>query len=148
MGIKVTDNGVRQRIDNTAVRTTKAALRELRKGGRAIEELAKNMAPVDEGHLEESITYEEDTGGLNRRKRINVYVDEDKAADGNSKVGHYATVVHEGLDGKNYGGGPKSRAKEAATGVEVGPFFMTRAVDELEDEIAASVEAALKKVLR
>lgn len=147
MGIKVKDSGIRQGISRVAKRTNKAALRELRKGGRAIETLSKEMAPVDEGYLEQSITYQEKVGGKRRRKKIDIFVDESIAADGKSKVGDYATLVHEGVD-KRYGEGPRSKAKADALGVEVGPFFMTRAVEELEDEIAAKVKAALKKALK
>jgi len=149
MGIKVRgDYGVKKKLENISKRSSKGALREMRKGGKQIEELAKKMAPIDEGNLEEAITYEEDRSGINNRIAIKIFVDEDKVVTAKKNVGDYALIVHDNLDGKNYGKGEKSKEKAKREGVEVGPFFMDRAVEELKDEIADAVERAVKRAIK
>jgi len=147
MGFKIKDTGIAMRLENIAKRTNKAATRELERGAIAIRDLARDFAPVDEGFLEESITVDHDRGGINRRNRYSVYVDDSLEVDAKTKVGDYARLVHEGI-GKAYGQGPGSLEKAAQLGVEVGPFFMTRALEELEGDIRRRIATALKKTLK
>lgn len=126
-------------------------LRVLLKGAQDIQSLARRMAPVDEGNLEQAIVLdppnltEETIAAGTRRKNITVYVDENLPAENGKKVGDYATVMHESV----YEPGEKSQAKQSADpSVTVGRKYLERAVDEIEPEIYRSVEDKLREVIR
>ena len=146
MGMRVT--GIEQTafmLENIVRKTTRKALAAMRSGAKDIRDLAIKQAPVDEGNLEQSITISEDDGGINRRKRMYVFVDEDMAVESRpgATVGDYAAEMHEGT----YNLGPLSQEKQDSQSALVGPKFLERAVDELEDEIVGEIEAAIKGLL-
>jgi len=144
MGLKLrNDKIVAKSLLRTGDRTSAMALKAVVKGGEKIQELSKKMAPVDKGSLESAIkmTIPQERG-INGRKIVTVYVDEDMSVIGRSdkKVGSYATEMHEAF----YKPGELSQKKSNANGVFVGRKYLERAAEELESEIRASVEKAAK----
>lgn len=118
----------------------------MERGAEDVQELARKMSPVDMGNLEKAIKIASDTEGINRRKRFEIYIDEDMPAEGRKvgiKVGKYSVYMHESI----YNLGKKSKAKESAVGVKVGRKFLERAGEELTPEIVEKVKAAVAKVV-
>mgnify|MGYP001037944824 CR=1 FL=1 len=150
MGLKVTGiSETKARIENDAERSSRAALREVERGAKKIVERARRQAPVDEGNLENAIKIlGHDRGGLNRRKRIVVGVDGSMPVPERpgKTVGDYAGLMHENL--QPYGIfelGEKSRDKQRNNpDVIVGGKFLERAAQDLQQEIAQAVLAALR----
>lgn len=109
----------------------------------AIRLLAIRMAPIDKGNLEEAIKVRPETPGRVRneagqfeRQEIEVYIDMNMPIAGRKgkTIGDYAYEMHEHLT--PYGPlklGPKSEAKNS--GVQVGGGFLTRAMEELAEDI-------------
>ena len=146
MGLKVTNIGpVAKRLENLhkGVVGDKART-EMGKGAKKIRNLARLQAPFLDGNLEKAIKIETEYGGINGRKRFTVYVDESMAIPGRSgaTIGDYAVRMHEGV----YNLGKKSLQKQSA-GVIVGRKYLERAADDLGDEIARQVVAAIKAAL-
>jgi hypothetical protein len=105
-----------------------------------IVELAKKMAPVDEGNLEESITAKVTYEGPKRRLAIDVYM---KPEVNGVNVEAYATRMHEG----SYKLGPKSQIKQAGQSEVVGPGFLTRAAEPEAQKFAERMLGAIKEVI-
>lgn len=123
-------------------RAVKGAFDQMRKEAKRIESLAKQMAPVDEGDLEDAIQMVETGGGRDNlgrfsRKSITIEVDMNASAGVDSQgrprtVGAYAYTMHEHLT--PYGEfrlGKKSRAKQASQSVMVGGKYLERAMEEV-----------------
>ena len=147
MGVTVTDTAS-VLIDNTLHRSTREALATMRKGAIDIRDLARKMAPVDEANLEGAIKSDDkDAGGINGRKRIEVFVDVDMPVPGRpgKVVGDYSDIMHEDV---TYKLGKKSKAKQAANpGIKVGAKYLERAADELSPAIMLAVQNAVSKIL-
>lgn len=123
-------------------KTTSAALRESRKGMKAIRDRARDYAPVDEGNLEAAIELEEFVDG--RRKAWIVGVDVEQLGPGYQKTGfRYDIAMHEGV----YKLGPLSEAKGGAA-AGVGPKYLERAVREIKPEIEKNIRSAIKRGLK
>lgn len=122
----------------------------------ALRDLARAMAPVDEGNLEEAIKVspDEDVDVFGMRNvEYRIYIDMDMEAphhnaDGSvtkgtedKVVGDYAYYVHEYVTpAGNNQLGPESQLKQEANGdVEVGGGFMTRAAEEIEKTIIQQI---------
>ena len=118
-------------------------------------DLARRMAPVDQGNLEDAIQVEELTGSRNAngqfaRNEIAIWVNPDQAAH-HGLVGDYAYLMHEYLD---IGArqmlkrlGKKSQEKQAANpDVVVGGKFMQRALDARSDSVLSEVNQVVKQV--
>lgn len=116
-----------------------------------LRDLARDMAPIDEGNLEEAIKVDpdEDIDVFGGRKIIyRVYIDMDMEAPHhnvngdvtkgteNKTVGDYAYYVHEYVtpSGNNQLG-ELSAEKQESVDVEVGGGFMTRAAEQIEQTI-------------
>ncbi|WP_028449708.1 hypothetical protein [Chitinibacter tainanensis] len=139
-------------IEQVGKRVMKHAVDRMRLEAERMRELAIDYAPVDTGRLENAIKIAEDQGGINRRKRFFVYVDEQHVEDGKA-VGEYLYFIHEGFsrgkDGSiraSYELGELSQAKDAGRGV-VGPKFLERAGEERAKAVSASIYNAVKEVL-
>jgi hypothetical protein len=118
------------------------AIAELRKGATQIQKSAQQFAPLDKGPLESSIKIDEQV--TPERASITIYVDESTPTDRHGvAVGDYAMALHEG----SYNLGPHSRAKAASLGVQVGPKYLERALRAHRPDIAAALNAAIKKAL-
>lgn len=132
-------------------KATKAALRQLKKEALIVEDVAKKMAPVDFGDLENAIKMKQvdvgrDSGGRFQKNQFVIGLDpnypcKDPKDPSGKRVGDYALVVHEylpwGTDqkvpapwGGLWGLGEKSLAKQARVApLEVGGGFMYRAFE-------------------
>lgn len=118
-----------------------------------IQNLAKQMAPIDDGNLEKAIkVFPESTPatrvrnalGQFARVDIYVYVDMDMPADEGKKVGDYAYIMHEHLTPFGaYNLGPKSAAKQAGQSVMVGGKYLERAYAQLAEETLSEVSRDL-----
>lgn len=158
-------------LDRLQEDTTRTARYQLASESRKIAEMARKMAPVDEYNLEKAITYQSvGTGAYGKQGRDSkgkmdkntwiIGVDVNAPAK-NKRVGDYAMFVHEhlpwGTDEKIrkpdsnelWGLGPKSLAKQAASGIEVGGAFMYRAMEEINGEgmIKRRVVEAIEKTI-
>lgn len=141
MGLKVTGlDGLGIRLENVALRASEGAREALERGSQKIRVKAIDYAPVDEGNLEEAIKTESNRDGIHGRKTFSVYVDDTAPGTRANNVGQYATIMHEGV----YKLGEKSQEKDAGRGV-VGPKYLERALDDLEDEIKTDVQNNVNK---
>ena len=145
MGMRIEDYASVM-LENIKQSAPRGALAAMRKGAEDIQELAREMAPVEKHNLEESIQIAEDREGARGRTRVFVYIDEGMAAEGRPfgvTVGDYAVYMHEG----KYKLGPKSKEKQSGTSVRVGRKFLERAADELAPEIFEKVTRAIERSL-
>ena len=140
-------------VDTTAKKRVRAALvrRAL-----AIRDLARKMAPRDEGFLEKAIEIRgesteraRDSGGRFTYKPIEVYIDMDVPIEGRDgkTVGNYAYFVHEHLHPVPGGWklGDESERKQAENpGIQVGGLFLERAAEAQEKDL----DAALLDIVR
>lgn len=143
MGIRITGvQNLQSRISNVSERASRGAREGMEAAAEAIKDLAKQYAPVDEGSLEESIKVAKaEDSDFRNRIAYTVYVDENEPSPRGGVVGNYAVWIHEG----NYNLGKKSQEKAMETGMYVGRKFLEYAVDNLHDELKATIEAKLKQ---
>ena len=142
MAVVVTGmEGLLVSLNNIADRSSRGARSELQKGAIEIRNLARRMAPVDEGNLEESIK-EGSFRGVDGRNVYTVEVDETVVSSTGGVVGDYAERMHEG----DYHLGLKSEVKQAGNpDIYVGRKFLERAMEDLDDEIKRKVEAKVSQ---
>lgn len=146
MALKFTGvNRLLTKLSNVAKETNRNTRQALRKGGLTVQKAARENAPVDHGDLEDAIEIEESLTGLNRRMEVAVYVNPDKEAYGEAKVGDYAFYLHDNFEWEL---GPKSQAKSDANGGKVGPLYLDRALEEHVDEIEQDLQEALSEAFR
>ena len=135
----------------------RGAAKGLRKTGEDMAALARRMAPVDHGFLEDAIKVDPPKGtpqprddrGRFMQKQIIVYVDGTMPAYGNKTVGDYAYTIHEHQApvGNLYALGKRSFEKQLADpGVIVGGGFMDRAAEVVMTGIDPWIEDLLKEV--
>lgn len=149
MGISVTGGyETAIRLENIGKRSSEAVRQALAKGAKSIRDLAERQAPVDLGGIEASLQINIDArSGINNRNVWEIFIKDIPSGRPNETTHDYAFLVHEGLHGSKLG--PKSQAKQDAdTSVRVGPFFLSRAVDELEVDIDRAVKEAVRRALR
>lgn len=157
-----------ERLESDTTRTARA---QLASEAKKVAKMAKKMAPVDEYNLEDAITFQSvgqgaygkqgtDSSGRFNKNAWTIGVDINAMA-GNKRVGDYAVLVHEYLPwgttekwpmpgtNKLWGLGPKSLAKQATSGVEVGGAFMYRAMEEINGSglIKRRVVEAIEKTI-
>ncbi|MDR9847019.1 HK97 gp10 family phage protein [Herbaspirillum huttiense] len=156
MGVKVTGIGeVSDLIRQLETTTRRRAVKKLHEKGVEMRDLARKMAPIDDGNLEKAIKVRPETLGdrardeMGRfvRTEIEVYVDVDMPVpDRPGKVvGDYAFEIHEHLTPAGpMQLGPRSEEKNQNNGgVEVGGGFLDRAAAEIEK----GLEAAFNEIL-
>lgn len=156
MGVKVTGIGdVSDMIMRLEATTRRRAVKKLQEKGVEMRDLARKMAPVDDGNLEQAIKMRPETIGerprdeLGRfaRTEIEVYVDVDMPIpDRPGKVvGDYAFEIHEHLTPAGpLQLGPRSEEKNQNNGgVEVGGGYLDRAAAEIEK----GLDAAFNEIL-
>jgi hypothetical protein len=135
------------KLRRTEKTTSKRLLLHMRNSAIKIRDLARALAPVDEGNLEDAIQVIEDGESfLGRTRKIEMIgVDSSRLGEGYTKYGHrYDVFMHEG----SYNLGQKSQDKAAANGKMVGPKYLTRAWQELEPSIASKAQAIADDVAR
>ena len=139
MGVRVNFRQTLVDLQQVAKRTTRASRRQIAIEARRLEDLSRKYTPVDSGDLEGSHRTDRTLGA---RGRVGYTV-------GFGDNVNHAITVHENLSGQAFGMGEKSRAKAAALGlspgIDVGPFFLTRAFDELETSMVRNMEEAVRK---
>jgi hypothetical protein len=160
MGVKV--EGAEQLmflLKQGGSKAMKGALDQMRVEAKEMAELAREMAPVDEGDLEKAIKVRETGGGRGssgqfRRKELVIEVDGDMPAGTNKEgqtvtVGDYAYEIHEHMApaGTRYNLGPKSRAKQASQRTVVGGKYLERALVEKEKGLVNRVVEAVTDAL-
>lgn len=160
MGVEV--EGTEQLIfllKQGGAKAMKGAIEQMRKEGAEMRDLAREMAPVDEGDLEKAIKMRETGGGRTgtgqfRRKEIVIEVDGDMPAGTNKEgktvtVGDYAYEIHEHMTpaGTRFRLGPKSRAKQDGQSTIVGGKYLERAVVEKEKGLVNRVVEAVSEAL-
>lgn len=114
----------------------------LKAGANMTVKLARSFAPVDKGDLEDAIVVLKQTKRILGKAEVTVGVDESRMVndDPTKSVGEYAWLMHEGT----YNLGPKSEDKEMELGVEVGPKFLTRALQEVRPGLMSKLKSMLK----
>ncbi|MCY1369006.1 hypothetical protein D9M69_560230 [compost metagenome] len=139
------------------MRAKKRAVRRIYDEANKIAEIAREMAPVDEGYLEKSIKVSpssleraRDEMGRFVRTDVSVFVDEDMMVPTTSgkqkRVGDYAYMVHEWVTPygmKNLG--PLSQEKQMSTSYVVGGGFLERAADMRVDDLVQGVAEDLRE---
>lgn len=144
MGLQIT--GVEElllRLQRAEREVLKGAVDQMREEAKGIRDLARKMAPVDEGDLEKAIKYEEQRGrdARGRFAATTFLIGVDSTVVANSpnregqkiKVGDYAYIMHEHLTPYGrYNLGPKSQAKQSGQQEMVGGKFLERAAAEKE----------------
>ncbi len=156
---------VKLTLGRVASDAIKLSSKEVMKIGYEIQDLAKRMAPIDYGNLEQAIKIRgigslRDAGGRFTKGggSFEIYVDNNMVAeqpDSERKnqpvyVGDYAWWVHENV--QPYGQanlGPKSEEKQATDpSVQVGGGFMDRAAEQGARNIDAKIGALIAKRLQ
>jgi CO dehydrogenase/acetyl-CoA synthase gamma subunit (corrinoid Fe-S protein) len=131
------------RLDMNGKRRVKQSLIEK---AYEIRDLARKMAPRDEGFLEDAIKVRGDEAmardelGRFARVEVEVYIDMDMDVERNDgrvvKIGDYAYFIHEHLTpAGSWQLGEESQAKQAGQQEVVGGAFMDRAVDAMDKKI-------------
>jgi hypothetical protein len=149
MGVKV--KGIAElayKLENMMETSIRGASDILEAGADDIQKLAREMAPVDEGNLEQAIMVEKKRDGINRRNTFEVYVDDSLQANGEKTIGDYALIMHEGRGSIWHDLGKKSQLKNASVSARVGEKYLERAADEYRDSIIRAVELFYKKRAR
>jgi HK97 gp10 family phage protein len=125
-------------LRNIGERVAENARKTMHRAADKIVERARLMAPVDEGNLEEAIQKDIKYEGKRNRLAIDIVIMD--TVNG-VNVADYATYMHEG----SYNLGPLSQAKQASTGVTVGPGFITRAGEEQKIKLEAAMIGAVNE---
>jgi succinate dehydrogenase/fumarate reductase flavoprotein subunit len=119
------------------------AITVLTQGGKDIQELAKKYAPLDLGPLESSIKVRESI--TEHQAIVSIYVDPNTPTPIAGKVvGDYALTMHEG----EYNLGPRSLSKQAASGLTVGPKYLSRSLNDNKPRILAELREVIRKHLK
>lgn len=135
MGMTVDLSQVRGRIANLSALIKGNEQVILKQISQTVSGAAKDRAPVDEGHLTADIKGEmQEAGG---QKAAVIYV------PSNATTKDYAIPMHEG----DYNLGPLSQAKQAKLGVRVGNKFITRAIDDSQEDMKTIIYYNLTKGL-
>ena len=129
-------------LEDSSTITRRESKRVLRQGAKDIMEASKQMAPIDDGELEEA--HEIAVVRLNKDEmEVEITVGGNV---GGVDVDEYAWEQHESLTpAGDWQLGPRSKAKNASNPANrpVGGKFLERAVDEYEDEIAIKIADTL-----
>jgi len=150
MGMKISFDAraIVAKLTQIGEHAEKRGAEALRKGAHEIRNRARAYAPLEHGGLEHAIQVYSDRSGINRRRVYYVYIDPDMPeldAGGkptSRKVGRYMMMMHEG----SYNLGKRSLAKEASSGVSVGPKFLERAADEVIDKLNQAVAQHIRGI--
>jgi len=129
-----------RRLVRVEKKTNRRALAAVRRNAKLIQKRAIEYAPVDEGFLEDAIRIGEVRGGKNRFEFL-IGVDTNKLGPSYTQRGfRYDIAMHEG----SYRLGIKSAEKEAFSGKNVGPGYLSRAFKDYEKKVIKDVEEALR----
>ncbi len=145
-GIKIT--GVSElltRFNNISRVSTAETSKALKKSATEVQKLARKYAPLDRGNLEDAIQVI--SGNKIGRAFAEYYVGVNESHPvperPDKTVGDYALEMHEG----EYDLGFRSQEKARKLGVEVGPKYLERALDDLKKPIVDNFQAVVKEVI-
>ena len=145
MSVKIRGlSALQSRLENAVQRSSRGAREALKRGAHKVLERAQGQSPELYGNLADAIQLEK-VRDDKRRVAFQVSVDGSHAAGSKDQktVGEYVEPRHEGT----YNLGARSLAKQSANGLVVGRGFLSRALDDLREEIEKDVAAnALKGV--
>lgn len=136
------------RLEQLGERSNRAILQVMREEAEKLADTAKDFAPVDDGHLVDSIEVVEDREGINRRTRISVQMNPDAVDERGHSVAEYGMLIHELLApfGSGFWNlGKDSRAKDGGRGI-VGGKFITRAVIARQAVIGRRINEIARKL--
>lgn len=137
--VKVTGvSEVRLELRNIGDRVVETARKTMHRSAQRIETMAKRMAPVDHGNLEESIHIERSTGD---RGRLQLDVVAGGVVNG-VDTDQYAAIMHE----SDYELGWQSIDKQASNpDVVVGRKYLERAAEDEEAKLRPRMIAAVMR---
>lgn len=133
---------------------SRRVVKEMIAGGNLIADVAREMAPVDYGNLEQAIKVAvspvRDARGRFATREVSVYIDMDMRVPQfkNKRVGDYAYEVHEHVT--PYGPkqlGERSLLKQGTTNEIVGGGFLERAVEKVQKKVLDNIERAVDSFL-
>jgi hypothetical protein len=127
-------------IEQVGEKAKDGVVEQMRKEAFAMRDLARKMAPMDHGNLEEAIKVETTGGGRNSlgqftRKSFTVYVDMNMPSYDGRGIARYAYIMHEQL----YPAGPLNLGENSILkqlgqpDAMVGGLYMTRAADQISE---------------
>jgi len=121
-GISFDDSDFRRRLNDLLQRAAPLVQQALEEVGDFVQAEARDRAPIDEGMLTDSIEHEVYLGDGAVVIRVPM----------NAPAAQYAVPMHEDT---SYRLGPLSQGKQARVGQQVGPKYITRAIDENKEAI-------------
>lgn len=145
MGLKIKGlKKLRASLERQEQKTSKASLRFMRRAGREIAKEAAARAPVDTGDLESAISSRDAKRTDGRgRVTVEVYIDQDKLNLEEHNDYDYSVKMHEG----SYNLGLKSLIKAASSPYEIGPKFLSRAIEDNRDRLLKEAAEVVKRSL-
>lgn len=149
MGLRVSGlSKVLANMKRTEERVQKGSLEALRQAAKEVVALARKFAPIDDGDLTEAISAQEvrERTSLGRfgQIEIRVGVDVSKLNLEKRKGFDYSIPMHEG----SYNLGPLSRIKQAGQSEQVGPKYLSRALQQLKGKLTKDMEEAIRRAAR
>ncbi len=133
------------RFDNVSKVSNAKTSKALKQSATEVQKLARKFAPLDRGNLEDAIQV---IGGNKvSRAYAQYFVGVNESHPVPERPGHtvgdYALEMHEG----EYDLGERSQEKARNLGVEVGPKYLERALEELEKPIIENFQAVVKETI-
>lgn len=131
-GMAFDDREFRMNLDALVERAAPKVRAALEDVGDFVQAEARDRAPIDEGMLTDSIEHEVYLGDGAVVIRVPL----------NAPAAQYAVPMHEDLA---YMPGAKSQAKQSRVGQQVGPKYITRAIDDNRDAIREIVAENMRE---
>lgn len=144
---------VKTMLRNTARRVPDVARGQMKRSAKRTVDLAKIMAPEDEGNLSDSIRIEK-TYGDRGRLQIDIVVGNRSVTTVDGKVidlNSYALLVHEAYETAvaTKSPGPKTLQKMAENpSIKIGSGFLTRALEKEMDLLGPAMIEAIKEIIK
>lgn len=138
------------RLEQIGDRARKHAIEYMREEALEVGSVAVELAPVDEGNLEQAIEVDDvgggrDASGRFTRKAVAVYVNPNAPGSGGADtVDQYMRFIHDGY----YNLGPKSISKAALTGRPVGRRFLARALEHRAKEYVDGMTRVFRRYFK
>lgn len=132
--------GVAAKLGQAGGRIRKSINDQMENEAKAVQRIAQQMVPVDEGNMGDAIVIRSE----NQRRDWIIEVDESQPDDtGRYTVGNYLAFLHEG----QYDLGPLSVAKQATSPYRVGNKFLERAFQQrMRTGLIGRLTAAAKRL--
>lgn len=146
MGLRVTGLAtVLRNFRRSEEKVARGSLAQLKQAAEEVAKMARKMAPIDLGDLEEAIeavpVRTRTALGRFGATEFKVGVNIDKLDLGRRGGFDYSVPMHEGV----YNLGPLSSIKQAAQGEQVGPKYLERALQQLQEKITQDMQNAVRR---